>query len=396
MIRNSKEYARLLNNYLIIVIGGDHHNTLSVMRCLGMNRIRFCLIVHGDEPTKKRLNLSYSKYCKNIIAINENERTLVDVLKSLTKERKGIVIPCSDYSAYIIDRNYQILRKTLFMPGFKNKPGMVADLMDKFNQAEFASRNGILVAKSWSIKGIESLPQDIRYPCILKPEVSAVGHKTDIRICSNYSELRNYLSEMMNKGYTDILLQEYLTKRYEAVALGCICNSLNYNCETIIKKIREYGGGSTSFGIVDTNREVYKTHHKLMHLLWKNGYRGQYDIEYFVCDNGVYLNEINFRHSGCGSILIYNNVPAPIISALTLIDTELSCISYERKLPVNTPYMCDIQDVRFLKSKKIGLAEFFKEFTTTKARAYFNIYDLMGTWGFYKDVFRDVIGIRRS
>ena len=46
----------------VVVIGGDHHNTLSIIRCLGKRKIPFIVLVHDDFCKTNELMLKYSKY----------------------------------------------------------------------------------------------------------------------------------------------------------------------------------------------------------------------------------------------------------------------------------------------------------------------------------------------
>ena len=59
-------------------------------------------------------------------------------------------------------------------------------------------------------------------------------------------------------------------------------------------------------------------------VVWYNmGYRGAYDIELLIKSNCIYLNEINFRHSGNGALLIENGINAPYYWALDCVGKQI-------------------------------------------------------------------------
>lgn len=62
----------------IIVIGGNHHNTLSVVRSLGFKGLRPILIIISKG---KRPYISYSKYIKACIQL-KHETELTDYLSA--------------------------------------------------------------------------------------------------------------------------------------------------------------------------------------------------------------------------------------------------------------------------------------------------------------------------
>ena len=103
-----------------IVIGGNHHNTLGVIRSLGLadtTDIKLILVGKDDDF------VSRSKYVKkkNIIKI-ESDESLPATLLKIGKESstKPVVICSSDTSISIIDQNFDELSKYLVLPNAKN------------------------------------------------------------------------------------------------------------------------------------------------------------------------------------------------------------------------------------------------------------------------------------
>lgn len=136
------------------------------------------------------------------------------VVESCEKNEKTVIFPCSDFATYIVDSNYKVLKEKFIVPGFVNAPGKVAFLMDKMEQKKFANKYQIPMAKTWSIQcdTNELNICDISIPCILKQEISATGSKDDILICKTKEELLKGLKEFSQKGYKNVLVQQFLLK----------------------------------------------------------------------------------------------------------------------------------------------------------------------------------------
>lgn len=314
----------------VLIIGGDHHNTLAAIRCFAREGVPIEVLVHGKFAKTSEVKISYSKYAKKIYIVNDNEE---DILKWLLKNKRNnrvIIFPCSDIAEYTIDKNYEMIKDSYIIPGFIDRPGRVVFLMDKAEQKRWAEKNGIKMAKTWNIKIKEnkySIPNNIEYPCILKPRISAFGEKSDIRIANNRDEFTRALYELSEKEYTDVLIQKFLKKEYEICAHGCIINDKHKYYGGVIKKIKEYppkGGGSLTLAKFIHDEELLGKVDFVIGKLYEEGYRGMYDIEFLICDKKVYLNEINFRHSGNGYALIKNGIKAPFIWYNSVIGNNIN------------------------------------------------------------------------
>ena len=169
----------------VIIIGADHHNTLAAIRCFGKLTCNLQVLVHTSQADLEKVRISHSRYATSkTVCVSESPDAIVQWLRNRVEEDKQILFPCSDLAAYAIDMNYQELSSSYVIPGFKGAPGKVAHLMDKWEQSKFANENGLPMAKTWSLTNANdfSVPEDMVYPCIVKPEVSAFGNKGDIVI----------------------------------------------------------------------------------------------------------------------------------------------------------------------------------------------------------------------
>lgn len=376
-------------NNKVIIIGADHHNTLAVVRSLGSVGCDIEILIHENKDLED-ICLSKSKYAKNrTFVVTPQENTMVNwLLNHAEKNEKTVIFPCSDFATYIVDSNYNALKEKFIVPGFVNAPGRVAFLMDKMEQKKFADKYQIPMAKTWSLPcdANELNISEISIPCIIKPEISAAGSKADILICKTKEELRKGLKVFSQKGYKNVLVQQFLIKKYEVCSYGCILSERQsvlkqHFAGGSVRKIRDYGGSTTKAQFI-TEKCVDDLNTKVVNVLYEMGYRGQCDMEYLVCENGVYLNEINFRHSGNGYALIQNGVNAPYywcLDALGLPLPKEAAVSVE----TGKTQMDDISDLRHRKEFGIGLSAWMGEFLKTDAHSIVDIKDMPGTAAFF-------------
>ena len=383
---------RTVLKHEVIVIGADHHNTLASIRCLGRNGCRQTALIHTKQLDSTAPRLSASKYIKHsCYTVEENENAMVQWLLAHAKEEKQILFPCSDFAAYTIDAFYDALCDHYIIPGFLEEPGKVVQLMDKYRQSEFARSYDLPMARTWQISDF-SIPADMVYPCIVKPELSAFGSKSDIVICEKNEDLQAALERLKNAGYEQLVVQQFLQKQYEVCAYGCLINDAQKQVGGMIRKVREFppkGGGSLTFAQFIEEEQVCALRDRVLQILHDCGYRGQYDIEFLVCKDGVYLNEINFRHSGNGYALVQNGVHAPYIGCL---DAAGISVSNRLKTKVKTGkyHMDEISDLMHLSDNHTTIVKWFLDCLRTSAFAKWDISDLGGTFAYYKPIFAAV------
>lgn len=343
----------------VIVVGGNHHNALGVIRSFGKNGIKINLIVTNDT---KYPFIVKSKYVKKYSIIKENE---VEILDELSKYKnitpKPAIIPTSDYAEYVIDKNLDKLKKTFIVPSINNTQGEVIKYMDKFNQIDLCKKYKIDMAKSCVLVLNNELNLNIKlkYPYILKPIESINGKKTDIQIVSNPKEFSKCIEILKEKKYKKILVQEYLKYDYELTLMGCSSNG-KVIVPGAVKKIRRYPekSGNVSYGEVIplTKNDFYK----IKELLKSINYNGLFDIEVFKVGNQYILNEINFRNSGNTYVLTYKNIFLPVIWYYLAIGKSVNNLKFEF---TNSFYM---RDSNLERTKLFNKEISFKEYIHAK------------------------------
>lgn len=281
----------------VILIGGNHHNGLGLVRSFGVNHIYPYGIIIGEDS--KRSFLRYSRYWKKIWTIEDKNKIIEFLLNEFRNEiEKPVIIPWSDTAAKIIDENLNRLKEFFIVPSIRGEQGSIAQLMVKSKQVELANEFGIPMANSCIVElPCCNPPEQINYPCIVKPVVSTEGLKADIRMFDNPMETAEYFSKLTDLGYTRILVQDYINYEYEVGFIGSCSSDPAF---LINKKVRIWPkvGGSNSFVQKENDRGVQEMCHSILNVLKHIGYCGMFDVELFCLKDKVYLNEINWRSSG--------------------------------------------------------------------------------------------------
>ena len=277
----------------VIVIGGNHHNTLGVIRSLGRNNIYPFVILTSASTNSFVLK---SKYIKKSYVVNNSE-SAIDLLIStfVTEEVKPVVIACHDVISSQIDLNRQRLDPYFVLPGCKES-GRVTYYMDKSKMGKLAEECGLCVPQTILLsRSSYRIEQEINFPCITKPVQSRIGSKSDIHICYNRDDLLSII------GPNELLIQHYVEKQFEFQLIGC---SLEDGKHVIIPGVsvilRQPATTNTGFlhykPLDDSFTETVK---KTEEYIKNIGYSGLFSVEYLRDINGIdYFMEINFRNDG--------------------------------------------------------------------------------------------------
>ena len=222
----------------VIVIGVTHHNTLTMVRCLGMAGYGIKLFIYGDKDSY----IQYSKYVTEYTNVDTCKDVFAILLKQMsTNSEKQTIISCCDEVSHFFDIYYDELKYAFnfFNAGEK---GRLTQYMDKQVQVNLARDCGFSIPKS-DVKdaGVESILFDT-YPCICKPLSSIAGLKSQICICNDQDSLDMSLKRFGKQARVQV--QEYIKKEYEMVVVG-LCINQEVIIPGFIKKLRDRMGGTT-------------------------------------------------------------------------------------------------------------------------------------------------------
>lgn len=292
----------------IIVIGGNHHNTLGVIRSLGYKGIYSNLILVSDVVNPYVAKSKYINHYYQVSSDNEAIQLLVEIKKQIAG--RCVIIACSDGSSSALDLNKDILCDKYVLPSSR-KQGAVTHFMNKELMSRLGESVGFNVPQSWVVESVDDIT-DVTYPCISKPILSKDGLKADIRICSSREELEKLLLEGSCYKYQ---VQEYIDKDFEYQLIGL---SLNDGDHIVIPGvslcIRPCPRTNTGFlkylpiTAFDTPLKECQDFVKTV------AYSGLFSIEFLRGKDGFdYFMEMNFRNDGNAVCVTASGVNLPYI-----------------------------------------------------------------------------------
>lgn len=275
----------------IIVFGGNHHNTLGVIRSLGKKGIFPELLLHSTLPEDKCNNLK-SRYLKKWIKVNTCDDGIDFLLKNKKPDEKSIIICSSDGAASAVDRHYKELVDYYIFPNC-GQQGRLTELMDKETMSKIALESGLEVPTTITIED-KKIPDGTPYPCITKPLLSIEGSKDDIRICHNKKELSNVL---LNSSCSRFQVQKFIDKDFEYQLIGIVVGGkvIIPGRSRIITQPVYTNTGYLHYEHLDGTEPIKECER----FLQKANYSGLFSMEFLRGKDGHnYFMEINFRNDG--------------------------------------------------------------------------------------------------
>ena len=342
-----------------IVIADDHYNGLGVIRSLGEQNVPVILVLTSDGSTV----IDKSKYVNSVIRVRHSSDEIVDALQRIIKDdHECAIYPLSDFAAVTIDEHRDLFKNC----GVPHANGKMRELMNKHTLAGLFKEKGVLVPyhEEIIINDLLDLKWD-RYPAIIKPLASVEGMKTDIVTVRGVSEAQDALSTLRLKGYSRVLIEEFVTAKDEFMieVLGYVDKSGEPHFSKVVHKIREYpiSNGSTAYAFFDEEAE-YIDFDALRKAVIATGYYGVFDIEYKYANGKAYFIEMNFR----------NGAPAYAVTMSGFnIAYEWLCDFQGKPFQAtssakNMHFMCEHRDVFNMVKGEVPLFKWLNEYITSE------------------------------
>lgn len=341
----------------VIVIGGDHHNTLGVIRGLGERGVKSELIL--VTPSKMTF-VNYSRYVSSCIKLDDDSKIVETLLNQYKNEQeKSVVICCSDLSSGVIDENRNKLTPYYLLPGAE-KQGRVSELMSKKTMAELAIEVGLSIPGTYYLGGSKEELDKIPLPCIIKPLESRKGSKAEISICKTREELNAYVAQ---HDISKDQIQYFIDKDFEYQLIGCSTKN-----EIIIpgvsKILRPCRGSNTSYLHYTQLDDGFCEIEKCKEFVRRTGYHGLFSLEFLRDKSGKdYFMEINFRNDGNAICVTAAGISLPYIWYLDCIGADYSQESNKEIKPVYV--MPDMAELKLLVTRQISIKDYVSDFKKT-------------------------------
>lgn len=288
----------------VIIVGGDHHNTLGLVRAFGQAGYYVMLFVVAEN---NKSFVSYSKYVSKCCIVDDDDK-VIELLLSRTLETsiRIPIITATDKSAENLDDHYIDLSKHYILANCSEKQGGISRWMNKEYMLKEASKYGLLQPFSLFVDSNTDFKADtthVPFPCVVKPIKSSMSSKNDFRICNNNSELRDVLTDMTNRGVSTVI-QEFINIEYEFLIIGARCRKTYKNHvvgglhkHKCCKDINNMGMLVTAETTPDIPIGIDIA--KLDAFLESIDYEGLYSVEFMISGDKAYFTEINLRNDGC-------------------------------------------------------------------------------------------------
>ena len=337
----------------VIVFGNDHTNSVGVIQSLGKAGYKSIGLLFG---TKSGF-VSSSKYTIGLITAKDAQTCIDKLLKNIPiNDGKIPIIACCDTAALVLERNTERLKEHFL---FEYATGYSLEyLVKKENQVRLATESGFNVPKSWNLRDTKEIPNDITYPCIIKPLVSCEGAKSDIRVCRTKADLEKNLNTL---GHTmNVLLQQYINRDYEISILGCGLSSGKCIIPVVENKLTlypKYVGLECLANMQPLEECPIKT--SIENLISITGYVGLFSVEVMHCkdDNKFYFTEINLRNDGAEALVTKYGANLPQNHVENLLGLPLT----EQKVFHPGYYIWDMHHFLSLIHRDISIITWIKE-----------------------------------
>ena len=300
---------------------------------------------------------AYSKYVKAYYVCVSHRRPsrIVDRLVKIAEldgnTKKLLLIPVDDLVACVADENREFLSQYYILPDVNGTQGEISRLMNKDVQKKLAGDFGLPVVGSHLIRvfgGEFKIPDDISYPCFIKPNVSKNSAKGIMRKCETKEELFDALSDIARRKDLDILVEDYVEigKEYSLLGLSTHEGAVGPGFFAA-----EEGGHNEHRGVAVLGRmldcgEWKELIDKLLRFVETLNYNGLFDIDLIeTADGKMYFVELNLRYGASGYAVTECGANLPGMYADYMISgkpVDLSCsIKTPDKLFVSEKVLID-------------------------------------------------------
>lgn len=355
----------------VIIIGGNHVNTLGLIRSVGKCGISPDVLL---EPCDDRFcTLRFSRYIGKLVKLSDLDH-LCDYLLSKYQsfEEKPIILCGSDSGISKLDEDYNRLKEYFHIFNIKNTQGLVNKYIDKSHTFPIAERCGLVTIRSWHVKGVNGIPEGIEYPCLVKGNMSITSSKADMAVCRNEEELHAAL-----KPGIDYLIQDYIEKEAEFCISGI---SLNHGSDTYltgaVRKIRENRIQSEFISLEPISSIPEREQQAIKKLLAEIGYEGLFSVELMQKESIFYFLEINLRNDGTSFIYSKagsNFAMAWVYYCMGLRDSTQSTLGQV----VKSRYLMQFEDIFNVIKGKVSFFKWIRDVFKTDTHFTFDLLDPM-------------------
>lgn len=360
-------------DHLCIVMAIEHYNPLGQIRSLGEAGVKPIYIAIKGRSTIASVSKYISK-CHYVDTVEEGYEILLKEYGHVAAEtgKKPFLFSSDDKGVGFLDLHYDELKDkfTFFNAG---KQGRINEFMDKHNILELAKKHGLNVLDNTVCKRGE-IPDNLVFPVITKsisPNVG--GWKSDVHICHSKAEL---VEAYKSIEASTVLVQHYIEKQNEYCMEGFAANKGNDVLVAIVSTYNYLLPDYYSPYMTVRNMTNDSIRQALKAMFKEIGFEGVFEVEFLIDqDDTYYFGEINFRNSTWSYASTKAGMPLPVLWAETQNQGFMSnenAIEFDEFTAIVEP----IDYAKRVKTGKIDLAEWLKDFKEAKCCYYYNAEDI--------------------
>ena len=306
----------------VIVLGTSHYNTVGMVQSLGSEGLYVIVVTIGKAGLVKR-----SKFVQEVYEVDDYNLAFDLIIGQIIDEKPIVIIPCGDEPALMLEKNSFRLKNN-FLYQHTTASHTIVQAMNKNYQVQVAKASGLNVPLSFEVDNIDSLPQNMIYPCIIKPLLSCEGDKRNISIARNATEMHEQVKEILIDTPRVIVQQFIENIDKELNILGCAYSNGNYEIPLSIEKVRTYprGRGSVSVGkVVPFDSKMLSITEKIKKMLGAIGYVGLFSVELMVdsVTNNIFFIEMNLRNDALNPFIVKAGINLPYLHYQDLTKQQL-------------------------------------------------------------------------
>lgn len=307
----------------VIILGHNALSRLSVARALGKDGYYVIVVAPKQKAQLYKPLDKYSKYVNEFHYCLYQEKALFDYLThTFHKESQKIVLfPTSDFTVSVISLFSDKLNNDFCFPHINNKKDTIIEWMNKNKQKQLAADVGLNVAKGCIVvikNGDYTLPEEIQFPCFIKPLQSINGGKKWLKRCDCKEELLKTLDSIISfEKDIQILVEDFISITHEYAVVGYAHE--NGAILPGLIEIQQLAGaghfGVAKKGIICSPSTISDLLDTFSAFITKTGYIGIFDIDFFESNGKYYFGELNLRYGGSTEAYIRNGINLPAIMA---------------------------------------------------------------------------------
>ena len=352
----------------VIVFGRDNYNTLGLARQLGNENLDLLFLMPGS------INhcATESIYCRNIKHVKDHKEAIEFLLgNNINEQIKPVIVAGADLEAEALDQNRDELVKRYILPGTMEQ-GLLTKVDDKNTMVKIAEEVGFTVPKSIMITAESTIPDDLVFPCLIKPAKYPSGYKKEFKMmkCDNRIQLENTLHHVRKESV--FILQEYIPKDVEIFINGCRTWDKEITVGGTCYRDRYYN--DISHGLFTTGISELIDIDLVKSMLERIDFYGLFSFEFGRYDGKAYFFETNLRNDGAAYSFFKAGANLPLVWVYSSAGLDYKLVPSQVKRGVW--YMDELYDCLNIKKGVVTRKQWKKERNEVEVFRYYDKDDL--------------------